>query len=613
MDENIPIGRKNHASCTIGTYLLIFGGEAQASYLNDMHIFNYLSMTWSQFAVDVSQITQRTGACMCSSFPYVFIFGGFDVGYRNDLWIIDYNSLTLTQAPALRPTHVLAFQKCFVRVVSGKIYFHAVLGITTSGAINDNILKYSVSENTWEMIFISEIGRNYGDIVQVSEKLLVFGGVRNQKPVSNVLVVNLDDWSTAKISQKINLSAFAAVYYERSLYLLLGAKNSDFDEIFMEKNLGIRKFDLATMPCSLGTFTDGSTCKYCPTGTYSSGFQSVCELCPVGTYGPLHSAISVNQCLPCNSGFFNPNPGSEKCFTCPSNEYCQVGSTQPIISNKPSTSGTQPDAYPNISLSQAFTQSDIIIYSVMGIFTICFILFPKMKSCAGLDYFPEHHNHTEGNPMVLKQNWIGAYFSVILYLLAIRMLLSQYSDFIENNILESKQLLPLVSYELIYFNFYGNITTQCELNGYGGKCIENNKCHSDIAVVSQNIQVLTESVYCEIKESVCKVTHVCKNCEINIGASVKFDFGEQLSYAASFNVFVESTSSIPSQNSSVFMSIFPTAANTVFQGINSSTIIAAIVPSVFVSDDSQWPSENTGYHASGFSLGSLGSTTDAEL
>lgn len=101
----------------------------------------------------------------------------------------------------------------------------------------------------------------------------------------------------------------------------------------------------------------------------------------------------------------------------------------------------------------------------------------------------------------------------------------------------------------------------------------------------------------------------CKGCRISTGAKVEYQLNEDWSYANYIKTSVESTSSIPSQSSTIELSVKP-ASGRVFRGSDASKVYFELITSVFTSESSDWPAELTGYHISASRASDVGSSTN---
>ena len=95
-------------------------------------------------------------------------------------------------------------------------------------------------------------------------------------------------------------------------------------------------------------------------------------------------------------------------------------------------------------------------------------------------------------------------------------------------------------------------------------------------------------------------------CVIEIGAVVAIGFREKLSYVTGILVNVSSSSSIPSNLSSVLPSLY-SMEGFMFIGSAPTQFYFTLTPSLFRSESSDWPSQQTGYHVSSQRVPAVGS------
>lgn len=82
------------------------------------------------------------------------------------------------------------------------------------------------------------------------------------------------------------------------------------------------------VPCVPGTYFDGSTCKDCPAGTYSSTSDATeCTPCPAGKY----SSEGATSCSNCSAGTYSSS-GSSTCSECQDGYYQNVAGQSECIS-----------------------------------------------------------------------------------------------------------------------------------------------------------------------------------------------------------------------------------------------------------------------------------------
>ncbi|OMJ74118.1 hypothetical protein SteCoe_27038 [Stentor coeruleus] len=614
-ENESPIKRSGHASCTLGNSLLIFGGEGPNGYINELSTFDYISNTYLSLHEEVADITPRTGSCMYAIYPYVFIFGGFDGDYKNDLWMIDYRTMELTELITLSPPKAIMSAKCFAEYKGEDLLFYVVLGIENLDLINDDLYVYSKNDNIWTFVQGVGLGRIGGDLKFIDSKIIVFGGSDGFKPKTELIVYDIEKNSIESVDIGLHASDFSSVYFLDSIYVVFGGKMDEDLDIVVDAQRSVIKVQMNDFSCSLGSYLYKEKCVVCKAGTYGvneNSYYKSCIECPPGTFSTIVAAVLSFQCIPCPLNTYNPSSGATKCLSCPSDKSCPINSISPLSMLKisPDFYDSQPKDYVN-SVNTSLLQSiDYIIFISIGIGSFIFLLLLRTQIPIGIDIFTENHNYNEGVPMIFKRTMIGAFFSLILILLIIRLIMSEVIKYQGLNTTETKRLLPLVSMENEYNEYKSYITTQYDLYEYGGICIENNVCHSSISYVSENIKKDNEEIVCYQQNTTCQIVHKCYGCLLDPGSSIFFNLNDENSFASSFRISVESDSSIPNEKSLISQVFYPSDENSLFRGTHESIVDVSMTPSLFLSDDSEWPAKQTGYHASFIEMNTYGSTSD---
>lgn len=611
-ENESPIKRSGHASCTLGNTLLIFGGESSNGYINELSTFDYISNTFLSLHEEVSDITPRVGSCMYAIYPYVFIFGGFDGEYKNDLWMIDYRTMELTELITLSQPKALMSAKCFAQYKGEDLLFYVILGSENLDLINDDLYVYSKNDNIWTVIQGVGLGRIGGDLKFINSKIIVFGGSDGFKPISELVIYDIEGNSKENLDIGLYASDFSSVYFLDSIYVVFGGKLDKDLDIVVDAQRSVIKVQMSNFSCSLGSYLSKEKCTVCKAGTYGISYGNPCIECPPGTFSTIVAAVLSFQCIPCPLNSYNPFSGAIKCLSCPSDKSCPINSITPLslLKISPDFYDSQPKDYVNDVNSFFLLSIDYSIFITIGIASFIFVLLLRTKILLGIDIFTENHNYNEGVPMIFKRTMIGAFFSLILILLIIRQIMSEVIKYQDLNTIETKRLLPLVSMENEYKEYKSYITTQCDFYEYGGVCIEDNRCHSSISYVSKNIKKSHEEIVCEQKTTTCQIVHKCFDCSLDPGSSIFFNLNDKNSYASSFRISVESDSSIPNEKSLISQIFYPNDENSLFRGTYESVVDISMTPSLFLSDSSEWPAKQTGYHASFIEMNSYGSTSD---
>ena len=354
--------------------------------------------------------------------------------------------------------------------------------------------------------------------------------------------------------------------------------------------------------CSPGTYVSGKVCAVCAKGTYSSGLDNQqCSICPSGTYNDNFGSSSSEQCLPCPQGTYTDSNGSQTCLTCPIGKYCPVGSSHPVDNfNYISSSSLQPRLFhkKNLYLS-LFIYQILVSVPIIIVLVIC-IIIPKCRvKILKFDMFDTSHENTENNYVITKKTLMGGFFSIIYIIGTFLLIGSTFISYIEDNIQESKALIPLVVLESEVGSIKSQeLSVQLWLDLYGGQCEENSRCLPSTLISFTGLSCENFTYSCELtSKNSCKIVFKCLNADINQGSHISFSFLEKLSYTSGIRINLTSSSSIPDQISSVYLAIRPSLGK-VFIGVVASDFFFIATPSLFKSEPDEWPDRETGYHIS---------------
>ncbi|XP_008781141.2 uncharacterized protein LOC103700995 isoform X1 [Phoenix dactylifera] len=93
-----PAPRDSHTAVEIGNKLLIYGGDCGDRYHGEVDIFDLDTMTWSRLAVQGSSPGVRAGHAAVNIGTKVYIIGGVgDKQYYNDVWVFDLGTFLWAQ------------------------------------------------------------------------------------------------------------------------------------------------------------------------------------------------------------------------------------------------------------------------------------------------------------------------------------------------------------------------------------------------------------------------------------------------------------------------------------------------------------------------------------
>eukprot|EP00873_Tetraselmis_striata_P026620 jgi/Tetstr1/446884/TSEL_003664.t1 len=218
--DNAPVPRESHTATLIDDRVVVFGGngcldarenedeKSTARYLNDLHIFNTTTMTWSSPKTYGKRPRPRESHAAACHEGKLVVFGG-EIGdcCLADLHVLDMDSLEWQQMvvvsktkPKARAGHVM------VPHPEGLLLFG---GVTADGdSCHDcwvlavgpsNVLGLEANEAAWRQLHCT--GREpSGRFAHAADAgggaLFVYGGLYNEEPVDDLHVLMLERRAT---------------------------------------------------------------------------------------------------------------------------------------------------------------------------------------------------------------------------------------------------------------------------------------------------------------------------------------------------------------------------------------------------------------------------------
>ena len=487
---SIPSARYSHAFAASGNAFAIWGGRDLAGLRDDFFLFNTITEIWTEFLPSSSSKPRPAfGACMVFMSPSIYLYGGkTESDISNELWKyeIGTNNFSLVSNKGLRHAK---HSFCFYNM--SRIYI--AFGSMDEEEPSSYIDFYDLNEDKWN-IYHSHVKLQtesaQANHVFIDPEIIRIGGENWMfSPVYNIDVLYPGN-IVKTINWKLNkcIYAGASAYFNKSIYMFGGgtvigrslraevAHNIfaviKVDEICEEAGCNAK--------CSPGTYVSGKVCAVCAKGTYSSGLDNQqCSICPSGTYNDNFGSSSSEQCLPCPQGTYTDSNGSQTCLTCPIGKYCPVGSSHPVDNfNYISSSSLQPRLFhkKNLYLS-LFIYQILVSVPIIIVLVIC-IIIPKCRvKILKFDMFDTSHENTENNYVITKKTLMGGFFSIIYIIGTFLLIGSTFISYIEDNIQESKALIPLVVLESEVNSIKSQgLSVQLWLDLYGGQSEENSRC-----------------------------------------------------------------------------------------------------------------------------------------
>ncbi|KAJ8752250.1 hypothetical protein K2173_003886 [Erythroxylum novogranatense] len=214
-----PSPRESHTATLIGdAKMVIFGGsgEGEANYLNDVHVLDLKTMTWSppiELKGDIP--VQRDSHSAVAIGNQLFVYGG-DRGdrYHGGVDVLDMDKLTWTKlhaqgsSPGVRAGHTAVN-------IGNKIYI--VGGVGDKHYYNDIWILES-SSCSWTQLHIrgqQPQGRFSHTAVVADSGIIIYGGCgEDERPLSELLILHLEA-ENSKSPCDISLSKFFGSNWKR--------------------------------------------------------------------------------------------------------------------------------------------------------------------------------------------------------------------------------------------------------------------------------------------------------------------------------------------------------------------------------------------------------------
>ena len=609
-----PGARSSQGCGAEGNVMIIWGGINESGYLNDMYMYELLSDTWQLISPSGTSPSPRAGSCLVVLLPYVFIFGGITTaGLSGELWQYSTATNEYTLLFTESTQQVNAPSPCKYPIcdfINNK--FVVMFGTGDSETPFESVYSYDFTINTWDVLFnapFSLMSRSLAMISYINGYILVMAGEAwATDPYTDAFIIDLSTGiSTYLVSLPFYYYGGAFSLVKNKIYLLGGGSmigNTMRVSIPTPNFILISLTDLysdALEICSTGSYGTGADCTLCPAGSYAeSPGLSACISCAAGTYNNMAGANSARQCYPCVQGTFSSQIGANYCFDCPDYEFCPVGSTS--FTQAPILMGTASSQPANYIVSSGISSEQIVVFAAIPscflIFLLVFTLVPKVQHITvKLDLFKTDHNYTLNEALVMDKTILGGLFSIMFMLVALIMISSSILDYENNNIEETKALMPVVILEQLGTQIIAEITVQLTLFSYGGLCTDQCLPGGLFNITLSKVLYWSYQTTCKLVNGNCVIYISCNNCNLQTGAVINYDLQEKSSFCSAIGVSINSTSSIPQQYSSI-SDMVAASSNKVFRGFNPTDFNLMMTPSLFITDTTNWNSPQTGYHIS---------------
>ncbi|KIY66021.1 hypothetical protein CYLTODRAFT_399414 [Cylindrobasidium torrendii FP15055 ss-10] len=177
-----PVGRYGHAVTMAGSRFVLFGGQVDSEFLDDLWVFDLNTLrtkaVWERIEPSTpDRPAKRTGHACISHGDRIYIFGGTDGQYHyNDTWAYDFSTNTWAELscigyiPAAREGHAAA-------LVDDVIYIFGGRGV--DGKDLSDLAAFKISTQRWFMfqnMGPQPTGRSGHAMAAVGSRVFVLGG-----------------------------------------------------------------------------------------------------------------------------------------------------------------------------------------------------------------------------------------------------------------------------------------------------------------------------------------------------------------------------------------------------------------------------------------------------
>ncbi|OMJ70412.1 hypothetical protein SteCoe_31617 [Stentor coeruleus] len=631
-----PSPRYNHCSVIFqGLYLVVFGGRDFSTEFNDFFLYNIRTNKWSQF-YPKPEPQPRFGCCMMAHEKFIVVHGGkTPTSVTSEIFTVDMHNLDVTYINTFdMPSTYLELynHKCWSHHTpdDSSLLIFIATGEYSSGKasssiflLNCDIDNKATTSTARELVNLNEsYSWSAAGIAATRNWCIIMGGKKWSMYTSDkIFAVKINDSDVSAEPyiydfQSKNIDYLYSIdteHYSNNIYI--GFSGAGYSDMVKEHYILSHFYkvhpenteELEFIECSSGTY--GSECLPCPYGTYKEEpGEEACTECPEGTYNPKLASASLESCFPCPFNFYNNQTGKEMCLECEKGKYCPVGSVNETFINETIVNyDYQP---PNYVTGSSDPFDGRVYYFVYFSGTLLFLLYflnPKFRSkLSKIDYFTEKHSTQMGKPIIKFRTSLGGLFTVVFCVFQLIFIAQQFTAYRENNILETKALVPAITRNEIFTADVFKIDT--DFLYYPGTCIS-----EDIIKNSKNKEIneytdCSGFLYTSLVDIDGKVTcykpENSKNCRVRLeqtglilngDSSISYYFCEFGALASGIRVTIESSSSIPGESSKKSF-ILEYKNGTVLRGTKKSEFFFDITKSVFESDSSKWPNGTTGFH-----------------
>ncbi|OMJ71786.1 hypothetical protein SteCoe_29907 [Stentor coeruleus] len=601
------------ASCelVIGGGVVIYGGRDSITIFNDFYYYDSNNRYWMSLNDGADFPSGRYSTCII---PYAFnmlIIGGADFDgtisqilmysfTMNTIYTItEKNNIKLTIMDHYCWSDIDNNGNIIIYVAGGRSYENSVNSYVYLIRINNDGNNYYSNTSIYYSDHLLSVSES-STVVVGNEIVVSFGTFWNYILTSDIIAFNWKNKTVRTLGSFSDIFTFghSFLHYANNFYIFGGGVHLETLKVHSFATAKLFKMnsdqDGFQIPCSSGTILPN--CDPCPPGYFCE--KNSPEPCPPGSSSLKIACTHDSQCIPCNYGYFSSKNASTLCFECFTGSYCPLGSSIPkdrFI--KLPFSQSQPANYLR---NTTFVENTVnYLWMLIGIIalistSLIFLGRNFLGWIKNIDIFTDSHGQDLEIPVIYKKTEIGGIFTLYFILGVIVTILGLFLSYYLDNITEIKSLVPVVT--LTENVKADNLIISVTLITYGGPCVKDNTCYDSISIDEDSFKFTRKIINCYKDEENCMIRVEYMDFESENESSVTFKINESTTYANGIMASLTCSSSIPENSSNINIPSYPENLQYAFKGTSPTIFYIEMIPSIFTSQSSKWPSFSTGYH-----------------
>ncbi|KAG5514025.1 hypothetical protein PMAC_000647 [Pneumocystis sp. 'macacae'] len=206
-----PSGRYGHTLNILGTKIVIFGGQTETFFFNDLVSFdldtlNTPNAKWEQITPSTNLPPARTNHIMIAYQEMLYLFGGTNGNqWFNDVWVFDYKNLSWKEIvcngciPQPREGHSASLVDDIIYIFGGRGLDGSDLG---------DLIAFKITTSKWyifQNMGPSPSPRSGHTLTSFGQKIIVLGGEGSLNKTDDLSIIYILDTSKIRYPPEISI------------------------------------------------------------------------------------------------------------------------------------------------------------------------------------------------------------------------------------------------------------------------------------------------------------------------------------------------------------------------------------------------------------------------